>query len=372
VKNHLLIAGMLLMALPCVGEQPRIGAGAPPLALRDTEGHARSLRDFRGMPVVLCFVCGCPLCRAFARAWANEQGAAARPASLPAGAPHRRAKSRWVAESQIALFVETGTARSLRAFAREAGLAPRRSVLLLDPGGRAARRYGVTGCPRVFVLDTGSTVRYTAARSVDSRATGAGRLVEGIVVVLRSMESAVGSGTDRHTALTPAEDAVQAAGPPRKGDRAEKGARPRSSAAVPMAPGRSAARRTQLGVVAGSGVRATAGGAELDFGRIDASAVAARQCVVTVRNSGPRPVTIERAQPSCSCLTATLLQDGDASQTMTLLPGDEAELRVRLDASQLLPGTIEKSVWLFERGRTEPAFTIEVRAVSMRGPANQH
>jgi peroxiredoxin len=125
------------------------GDQAPTFTSRNQAGKTWSLADLRGKPVALFFYCGCESCRQCALEWARTQRSgvlAARPFKAPA--------------LPVTVVVNTTDAEGIGLFAKRTGLASG-TVLLPDSDERLSRLYGVSPCPRVFVLDAKGTLRYT-------------------------------------------------------------------------------------------------------------------------------------------------------------------------------------------------------------------
>ncbi len=85
------------------------------------------------------------------------------------------------------------------------------------------------------------------------------------------------------------------------------------------------------------------------------------QCahVFVLKNDETVPLTIDHLQPTCGCTTALLEHAGSEA---TLEPGKEISVRVTVDTSHLQPGEIRKSVYVFLRGTSTPAATLEMVA----------
>jgi len=80
--------------------------------------------------------------------------------------------------------VYSGEAGDARAFRAQTGLVPQ-TVLLPDPQDRVTSLYGVTVCPRVFVLDPQGRLRYTNDEpGADPAQVPAATLVSRIVTTL--------------------------------------------------------------------------------------------------------------------------------------------------------------------------------------------
>lgn len=77
-----------------------------------------------------------------------------------------------------------------------------------------------------------------------------------------------------------------------------------------------------------------------------------------LRNGGTLPVTILRVPTSCHCTEAA--PEGRKTLPLTLAPGATLPLVVTVDPARFGPGPVSKTVWVFVRGASEPALTLEV------------
>ena len=125
---------------PTLLAAPLTGRPAPGFTLRDLQLHPHSLAELRGRPVALFFFCGCEPCHRCASLWAEAQQSGV------------LASESSVKPVTVAVFM--GEAASARAFAAETGLDPKQTLFLTDPEEKAASAYGVTACPRFFVVDS--------------------------------------------------------------------------------------------------------------------------------------------------------------------------------------------------------------------------
>ena len=307
---------------------PAVGRVAPSLSLRDVSGRVRSLAEFRGRPVVVCFLCGCAACHEFASEWGRLQSVGGDVSSDRPSSP-------------VTIVVYLGTAQALRSFAAETGLEPGKTVLLTDADGRATRSYDALPCPRLFILDSSRIVRFTNNYADDApqRATG--------MAIATHVAQALGK------LKAPAPDTVVPQGLTDAGttDRAGGTGR-REGAPAPLT------------IAAQPGLRVVSEGARLDFGFIDRLEAPTSERDVALRNHGATAVVIDRVVPSCACLTAAIVQEGTSAAARTLKPGQAMTLRLVLDVSQQTPGPLQKYVWIMEKGRSVPAFAIEVDATT--------
>ncbi len=132
--------------------------------LADTSGVSRHLSEFRGRPAALFFFCGCPWCIKCAQTWSQFQrggvlSSDATPSqSLSTSQP---ASSSSGSSLPATVIVFSGGADAARAFATETGLDPAQTTFLLDPDLKVTTAYHADPCPRVFVLDSQGSLRYT-------------------------------------------------------------------------------------------------------------------------------------------------------------------------------------------------------------------
>ena len=81
-----------------------------------------------------------------------------------------------------------------------------------------------------------------------------------------------------------------------------------------------------------------------------------------LRNTGSRPLTVERFETSCHCTSAAFLTAAGSPTAVlpTLAPGQQASVRVTVRPEMLGPGPLDKSVRVFVRGQAAPAAVLEV------------
>ena len=135
-----LISSLLLMVFMVAGcskhSAPAVeGSLAPDFTLKDLAGHPVQLYALRGSVVLLNFwATWCPPCR-------EEIPSMVRLNQAMQGKAFR----------MLAVSIDEGGRDAVAAFFRE-----QKSVLpsLLDTDGAVARRYGATGVPETFVIDT--------------------------------------------------------------------------------------------------------------------------------------------------------------------------------------------------------------------------
>ena len=147
---------------------------APPVPgfhLPDMQGKTRTLSEFGGHPVALFFFCGCDACHRCAKTWADVQ----RSGTLP-GTP--------------TVIVFSGEADAARSFLAETGLDPAQTTMLIDPKDEVAEAYHAPVCPRVFVLDKRTRLRYTNnERGTDPQTMPAAALVSRAISAFRAADT---------------------------------------------------------------------------------------------------------------------------------------------------------------------------------------
>ena len=134
-----------------------VGQPAPDFTLNDQDGHAVSLRSFRGKVVVLEWQNpGCPFVqRAYGK---NEMKSEA--------ARHPASQVAWLAIDST----RDGTPQTSRDFRAAQHLT---YPILQDRDGAVARLYRARTTPHMFVIDRTGTLRYTGAIDDDPRGQSA-------------------------------------------------------------------------------------------------------------------------------------------------------------------------------------------------------
>ncbi len=111
---------------------------APDFTVDILDGEAKSLKDYRGKPVVVNFWASwCPPCREEAPALERV---------------HEKYKDKV---EFVGIIFQDREADS-RAFIKEFGIKYENGI---DPNGAAARAYKITGIPTTYVIDSAGTVR---------------------------------------------------------------------------------------------------------------------------------------------------------------------------------------------------------------------
>ena len=137
---------------------------APAFALKDTDGVSRSLAEFRGRAVVLCFACGCDWCHKFGVEWAQMQ----RSGVLPDAVGQPDAAATPAGKPPVTLVVFMGDAAAARAYAASTSLDLKQTTLLPDPDEKVTRQYHALPCPRLYVLDGNGLLRYVNRHADDA------------------------------------------------------------------------------------------------------------------------------------------------------------------------------------------------------------
>jgi peroxiredoxin len=121
----------------------RAGFPAPDFMLKDLEGQARRLSDFKGKIVFLnVWATWCPPCRMEMPSMEHL---------------YRRLQDRDFA--MVAVSEDENSKAAVRSFVEQLGLT---FPVLLDPEGIVPGRYGVTGYPETFVIDRqGKVIQHT-------------------------------------------------------------------------------------------------------------------------------------------------------------------------------------------------------------------
>lgn len=171
------VGALVLIALSVTSGQAQIpspvrlaaGASAPAFRLPDTAGKFHTLGAMRGHPMIVFFFCGCATCHAAAAMW---EGAVESEKPIP---------TTWA--------VFSGDANDAKAFAAQTGLGRSSALYLTDPNDIVGGRYGVSLCPRVFVLDAKGRIRYTNnAPGADPQTMPAATLVSQVLSAWRGTQ----------------------------------------------------------------------------------------------------------------------------------------------------------------------------------------
>lgn len=133
----------IVLAVQWWQARPLASGEAPPLAGVDANGDWLDLAERRGEPVLVHFWgAWCALCR------------------LMDGTVARIAQDHAV----VGVALQSGSAPEVRAYLEENALS---LPVVLDPDGRVARAWGVSGVPASFVLDAEGRIRF-ATRGLSS------------------------------------------------------------------------------------------------------------------------------------------------------------------------------------------------------------
>lgn len=157
IKRTLLATGLLLSGLfigaPAMAAAPAIGAPAPDFSLQDSDGHTRTLKEFRGKTVVLEWTS--PICPFVKKHY--ESG------NIPK--QQREATEQgvvWLTINSTANGREgqvTGEAANLERKAQHAA----QTAYLIDPDSQVAFAYGAKTTPHLYVIDAQGILRYNGA-----------------------------------------------------------------------------------------------------------------------------------------------------------------------------------------------------------------
>lgn len=221
----LLFLNLLFCALLPCGLRPPASAAPLPTAIKAhpaalpqdftlpaTTGVSRHLSEFRGRPAALFFFCGCPWCVKCAQTWGQfQRGGVFSPdtTSSQSLSTSQSASSSSGSSLPATVIVFSGGADAARAFAAETGLDPAQTTLLLDPELKVTTAYHADPCPRVFVLDSQNSLRYTNNHKND-----AARQAPALAIASRALDALrlAASSVSAETAPV-AQNAIPAAPP---------------------------------------------------------------------------------------------------------------------------------------------------------------
>jgi hypothetical protein len=163
VKNLLgVLCVFALLMRPCSAAPPVIGKSAPAFSLPDTNGKIVSSQTWRGQVIVLFFFCGCEACYEVGKEWASLQRGGALnspPAKTTATAGTIKAR-RGVSARTVVVYSELSPSAA-RSMADSCGFPSDTLILVEERGTVVKERFGAMPCPRVFLLDNNSILRYT-------------------------------------------------------------------------------------------------------------------------------------------------------------------------------------------------------------------
>jgi len=133
---ELVLLMVLVVAFEAYLTRDAVSGQAPPLSGTTVSGKSFSLDSLKGQPAVVYFwATWCPVCNL-------EQGMVD---SLAAGYP------------VITVAMQSGTDQEIVDYLKDKGVD---YPVLNDPQGSIARRYGVSGVPASFILDSKGEVRF--------------------------------------------------------------------------------------------------------------------------------------------------------------------------------------------------------------------
>lgn len=167
-----LLGGVIAIRnVPSPGVKPpvaaRAGCTAPDFQLTDTTGRQWRLRELKGEPVLLAFVCGCSTCRRLLAEFARSP--------LPAG---RLLVVSALPPEQIDQLT---------------ALSQGRFMGLFDPFARTATVYSSARCPRVWVINREQVISYVS----DPERSAPGEVIGRACAVLRGERPGRSTGEGR-------------------------------------------------------------------------------------------------------------------------------------------------------------------------------
>ena len=95
-----------------------------------------------------------------------------------------------------------------------------------------------------------------------------------------------------------------------------------------------------------------------NFGSLNGSHSAPLSHIFVLHNSTTLSQTIISLRPTCGC--ASTLLGVNNTLPFLLLPGRQVSVRVTLDPTNLPPGPVSKTVWVYFKGQDTPAATLEM------------
>lgn len=100
-----------------------------------------------------------------------------------------------------------------------------------------------------------------------------------------------------------------------------------------------------------------------DFGSRSALDTSPIAHTFVLQSDTKTPVTVDRLLPSCHCTHAAAEQDTDGYGRFTILPGQTARIDVTIDPSDMVPGDLEKEVYVFANGESTPTATLHIKGL---------
>jgi hypothetical protein len=103
-----------------------------------------------------------------------------------------------------------------------------------------------------------------------------------------------------------------------------------------------------------------------DFGTLSLARTEPIQHDFKLHNSGTTPVSIDRVQAACGCTTA-MPDNGTPGNYKPIEPDKDVTIHVSVDPGHLYAGAIDKMVWIFVPGSSNPAVTLHMTGTMTAG-----
>lgn len=97
-----------------------------------------------------------------------------------------------------------------------------------------------------------------------------------------------------------------------------------------------------------------------DFGTLSLARTQPIQHDFKLHNDASYPILISRIQAACGCTTPTSPDIGIPGNYKPVEPGQDFTVKVAVDPGHLYAGTIDKMVWVYVTGQSNPAFTLHM------------
>lgn len=154
----LAILACMVICLPLFADTlPALHHSLPAFRLADINGKQRTLEEFRGRSVTLCFFCGCQVCQEAGKSWGQMQ----RTGVFESPGSHKRGKTSSTSRpSPITVIIYMGDKEATLAYAQGVGLDMSQTVLLPDADYKVTQSYQALPCPRFYVLDRQGRLGY--------------------------------------------------------------------------------------------------------------------------------------------------------------------------------------------------------------------